>query len=303
MSTISIENALAKVDIWRGRRTRFERIAAGITNLNWRIVLPDTGETFFLKIHGPGTENFIDRELAIEAAVKAASTGYAPDLLFYDPEDGIEVYEFLHGFRSCGVTDVQNPTIRDNILKAYKAIHTTQQLAGSKTGFDQLDQHLTTLRRMNAQLPHDFDHLMWQRRRAEAAIRAAGMDQCACFNDGYVFNYMVDDSQNVKIIDWEYAANNDPYWDLAMFSWENFYLDARGRREILEVYDGSFREETAARVYLYVGMASMVWGLWATYQSMTSSIPFDFGKYADLIFLRGRQIMSVPEWDRALATV
>ena len=50
-------------------------------------------------------------------------------------------------------------------------------------------------------------------------------------------------------------------------------------------------------------MASIVWGLWATYQSMTSSIPFDFGKYADLIFARGRMAMGVADWERALATV
>jgi len=303
MTTISIEDAVAKVDMWRDRPLRYERIAAGITNLNWRVMLSDSDETFFLKIHGPGTESFIDRKLANEAAIKAASTGYAPALLFYDPVDGIEVYEFLHGFRSCGVPEVQNPVIRENILKAYKAIHTTQSLAGSKTGFDQLDQHLGRLRQMGAELPHDFEQLMWQRRRAEAAIAAAGMDQCACFNDGYVFNYMVNDRLEVKIIDWEYAANNDPYWDLAMFSWENFFLDAKSRREVIEIYDGSYRPEIAARIHLYLGVASIVWGLWATYQSMTSSIPFDFGKYADLIFLRGRQVMSVPEWDRALATV
>jgi len=303
MSVISIEDAISKVEMWRDRPVRYERIAAGITNLNWRIVLPDTDETFFLKIHGPGTESFIDRKVANEAAVKAALTGYAPQLLFYDPADGIEVYEFLHGFRSCGVLDVQHPTIRENIVTAYKAIHTTQTLAVAKTGFDQLDQHLARLREMKAELPHDFGYLLWQRSRAEQAIRASGIDLCACFNDGYVFNYMVNDRFEVKIIDWEYAANNDPYWDIAMFSWENFFTDPKGRREIIEIYDGAYREEIAARLHLYIGVASITWGLWATYQSMTSAIPFDFGKYADLIFLRGRLMMTIPEWERALSTV
>jgi thiamine kinase-like enzyme len=303
MSTISIENAVAKVAMWRGRPLRFERIAAGITNLNWRVILPDSGETFFLKIHGAGTESFIDRELAHEAAVKASATGCAPALLFYDPTDGIEVYEFLHGYRSCGVPDIQHPTVRQNILGAYKAIHRTQSLSRPKDGFAQLDQHLARLRQMGAAFPHDFEHLLWQRTRAEAAVRAAGMDLCACFNDGYVFNYMVNDDLDVKIIDWEYASNNDPYWDLAMFSWENFFLDPQARRETIEIYEGSYRPAIGARVHLYLGMISIVWGLWATYQSMTSAIPFDFGKYADLIFLRGRQLMAAPDWDRALATV
>jgi thiamine kinase-like enzyme len=303
MSTIAIEDAVAKVGMWAGRPLRFERIAAGITNLNWRITLSDPEEIFFLKIHGPGTESFIDREVAHEAAIKAGDAGIAPRLLFYDAADGIEVYEYLHGFRSCGVLETQHPTIRQNIVRAYKTVHATQSLSVAKDGFAQLDQHLNRLRQMGAELPRDFEEMLWQRRRAEQAIRASGMDLVACFNDGYVSNYMYNDDLAVKIIDWEYAANNDPYWDLTMFSWENFYTDPQSRRELIEIYDGAYRADIAARVHLYVGVASIVWGLWATYQSMTSSIPFDFGKYADLIFARGRMAMAVPEWERALVTV
>lgn len=303
MSMISIEDAIAKVGMWRGRPARAERIAAGITNLNWRILLEDTNEVFFLKIHGPGTESFIDREVAHEAAIKAGEAGIAPRLLFYDPLHGIEVYEYLQGYRSCGVSDTQHPAIRENIVRAYKAVHSTQSLSVAKDGFAQLDRHLVRLRQMGAEFPHDFEHMLWQRERAERAVRAAGMDLVACFNDGYVSNYMFNDSMEVKIIDWEYAANNDPYWDLTMFSWENFYLDDKSRCELIEIYDGTYREEIAARMHLYIGMVSIVWGLWATYQSMTSSIPFDFGKYADLIFARGRMAMNVPAWERALATI
>jgi len=303
MSTIEIEDAVAKVSMWAGRPVRWERIAAGITNLNWRIRLGDTDEVFFLKIHGAGTESFIDRQVAHEAALKAGDAGIGPRLLFYDPADGIEVYEYLHGYRSCGVLDTQHPTIRENIVRAYKAVHTTQSLAVAKDGFAQLDQHLARLGQMGAALPHDFEEMMWQRGRAERAVRASGMDLVACFNDGYVSNYMFDDRLDVKIIDWEYAANNDPYWDLTMFSWENFFTDPQSRRELIEIYDGVYRPEIAARIHLYVGVASIVWGLWATYQSLTSPIPFDFGKYADLIFARGRIAFAVPDWERALATV
>lgn len=303
MSTIAIDDAIAKVDFLAGLPLRVERIAAGITNLNWRLTRTDNGEVYFLKIHGPGTESFIDRAVAHEAALKVGSTGVAPQLLFYDPVDGIEVYEYLHGFRSCSVRDTQHPVIRENIIRAYKQVHVTQSLAVAKDGFAQLDQHLTRLRAMGAEFPHDFEHMLWQRERAERAVRASGMDYAACFNDGYVSNYMVNDQLDVKVIDWEYAANNDPYWDLTMFSWENFFYDPKNRREVIEIYEGTYREDIAARLHLYTGVASIVWGLWATYQSMTSSIPFDFGKYADLIFARGRQAMLMPEWDRALATV
>ncbi|MBD0416962.1 choline/ethanolamine kinase family protein [Oryzicola mucosus] len=300
---ITIEQAIEKTGMWTGRPARPERIASGITNVNWRICLDDTHETFFLKIHGPGTENLIDRELAHEATIKAAATGYAPQLLFYDEADGIEVYEFLHGFRSCNVIDLQHPTIRANILKAYKAIHSSQFMSRTKTGFDQLNDHLSRLKEIDAELPEDMDHILWQVSRARDAIQAAGMETCACFNDAYVYNYMVNDALDVKIIDWEYASGNDPYWDIAMFSFESVFIGENEIEQTLALYNGASDAATAARVYLYIGVACIVWGCWATYQSRTSSIPFDFGKYADILFLRGRAVMTVPEWDRALATV
>lgn len=300
---ITIEQAIEKAGMWKDRPARPERITSGITNVNWRICLDDTDETFFLKIHGPGTENLIDRELAHEASIKAAKTGYAPQLLFYDEADGIEVYEFLHGFRSCNVIDLQNPIVRANILKAYKEIHRSQSISRTKTGFDQLDEHLARLKKIDADLPEDIEHILWQVARARDAILAAGMETCACFNDGYVYNYMVNDELDVKIIDWEYASGNDPYWDIAMFSFESVFIGKRDIEKTLELYDGAADAATVARVYLYIGVACVVWGCWATYQSRTSSIPFDFGKYADILFLRGRALMTVPEWDRALASV
>jgi hypothetical protein len=56
-------------------------------------------------------------------------------------------------------------------------------------------------------------------------------------------------------------------------------------------------------VRLYAGVAAVVWGLWASLQAVISAIAFDFAKYADLLFLRGRHAMRQPGWEEALAAV
>jgi thiamine kinase-like enzyme len=300
---IGIDEAISRVTPLAGRNVRPERITSGITNINWRIVDEDTGEIFFLKIHGAGTEGFLDRPVAYDAALKVAESGVGPAMLFYDPEAGIEMHEFLHGFRSCGVRDTQDPVIRQNILTGYKTVHLQHVLSGTKTGFDQLDQHLTHLREMNADLPADMDSMLGEVAKAKRAVEAAGMDIVACYNDGYISNYMVNDRSEVKIIDWEYAANNDPYWDIAMFCFESCFFRPKDISSVLEMYDGVARPELVARVALYVGAASLTWGCWATYQKYMSSIPFDFGKYADLLFMRARLAMTPDRWNAALRAV
>ncbi|MFK5143529.1 hypothetical protein ACI4A9_28920, partial [Klebsiella pneumoniae] len=67
---------------------------------------------------------------------------------------------------------------------------------------------------------------------------------------------------NVRIIDWEYASNNDPYWDLAMFSGETF-LEGRALQELIEIHDGAWTAEAGARVSLYGGIGFLTWAFWA----------------------------------------
>jgi thiamine kinase-like enzyme len=298
-----IEAAIARIPDWQQRPLTYERINGGITNLNWKIRLEDADIHYFMKIPGKGTEHFIDREIAYEAALKVGSIGHAPKVLHYLPEGGIEVHEFLEGFRSCSVGDLLDETIRGNIVRTYKAIHESQTLSRTKTGFDQLDERLAQAREHGGRMPRDLDYLLWQCERSRQAVSAAGMTLAACFNDAYVTNYMVDANRDVKIIDWEYASNNDPYWDLAMFSFETFLAGTDTMREIIEIHDGRYTRAADQRVFLYAGAAVVTWGLWAAMQARISDVPFDFAKYSDLLFMRARQVMRHPRWEEALLSL
>lgn len=296
------EAAIRMVPEWRGKHISYERIAAGITNINWRVAVPEEGRRYFMKIPGANTSIFIDRKLAKEAAIKIAATGYAPRLVHYDEDEDIEVQEFLEGFRSCNVSDLLDPVIRANVVKAYRRIHETQTLSKAKTGFQQMTERLEQTRQYGAVLPRDIEDLVERCDRAREKLEKNPVPLCACYNDGYVSNYMVDDEKNVRIIDWEYAANNDPYWDLSMMAFENFF-NPSVVRETIELHDGRYTEAAEARVRLYAGVIGVTWGCWASLQAKLSSIPFDFAKYSDLIFLRTRFHMTQPAWEQALAAL
>jgi thiamine kinase-like enzyme len=209
------------------------------------------------------------------------------------------VHEFLESFRSCNVSDLLDDAIRANVVRAYRDIHATQSFSRRKTGFEQLAERLEQVKSYGARTPSDIDYLSWQCGRAEQAVTASGISLCACYNDGYVANYMVDEAKRVKIIDWEYGSNNDPYWDLAMLATENFFTRPI-IREILEIHDGAATPATEARIVLYAGAACVTWALWAALQAKISSLPFDFAKYSELLFLRARYAMRPHLWEEAL---
>lgn len=296
-----IELAISKITDWQGRPLSYERINAGMTNLNWKIFLEDEQTTYFMKVPGASTDLFIDREIAYEAAVKAAEVGCAPKVLYYLDEEQIEVHEFLEGYRSCNVADLMSQDIRQGIGEAYRKVHQLT-LSRTLTGFEQLESRYRIACEHGVTLPEDFSHLLWQVDRAKRAIEAAGMEKVACFNDSHISNYMMNDSHQVKLIDWEYAYNNDPYWDLAMFSTEGFY-NKDMVAELIEIHDGKYSNAVASRVYLYSAVMLITWSLWAMIQAKISTISIDFHKYAEFLLLKSRRLILNSEWEKALENV
>ncbi len=296
-----IESAIRQIPEWQGRPVEYHRINAGMTNLNWKINLKDTNSTYFMKVPGAMTNLFIDRRIAYEAAVLAAEAGCGPGMMYYLPELDIEVHEFLEGYTSCNVADVMNREIREGIAKAYQQIH-SKKLSKNLCGFSQFDSRLQIARQYGVLLPDDFEFILWQVNRARKAIEASGMNLVACFNDSHISNYMKNSNNGIKLIDWEYAYNNDPYWDLAMFSTEAFYKKHQ-INELVEIHDGKFTSEATARIHLYSAVMLVTWYFWAMIQEEISAIGVDFHKYASLLLMKARSIMHNPEWELSLATV
>lgn len=298
----SLEASLLKITDWQGLTITYQRVNAGYTNFNYLVHVAEQDRMYFAKVVGPNTEVFINRKVAHEAAVLSGECGVGPTIAQYIEEDNFEVYDFLEGFRNCTITDMLDPDVSAKVMQGYAKIHAGAPLSATKTGFEQIREHAEQVIEAGADSPPDFEELMAKMERAEAAIVASGMNAVPCFNDCYVTNYMVNDAKELRIIDWEYGANNDPYWDLASYFFECF-ADADTRSSLLKNYKADAGAKEEARITLYSPLVCLKWGLWASLQSSISSIEFDYLKYADILFLRARYLMGQEAWIKALKTV
>jgi len=298
----NLETIINKVEVWRDKTVSYQRVQSGITNLNWKISVAEDVAEYFLKIPGKNTELFIDRNAARDASKKAADAGVAPELVYYVEDDQVEIFEFLKDYQSCTVADMLDQKVRSNVIDTYVSVHKSPLFNATKTGFDQIDEHLRQVEEQSARTPRDLPKLRLEFERARQAIEATGFDIAPCYNDAYVTNYMIDGAKNVKIIDWEYAANNDPVWDLSLYCLECFF-DKSTRKAILEQYFGEVREAAYSKLVLYYGLCLIKWALWACLQGKISTIAFDYNKYSSLLFLRARKWMADDDWERALQRV
>lgn len=294
--------SMSKIEMWKGMEITYERVNAGFTNFNYLVHICDLNLTCFAKVVGPGTEAFIDRDVAHEAAVVASDVGIGPALLAYVEEDDFEVYEFLGDYRCFTVADMTDPILAARVMDCYTKVHGSPPLSKSNTWIEQIQALCDQIEEVDADRPTDLDDLLWQKGRAQAAIEKSGSLSTPCYNDGYVTNYMRNERGEVRIIDWEYGANNDPYWDLATYFFESF-ADEQTRKRLLLHYNPTAGEKEIARITLFIPLVCLKWGLWASLQATVSEIDFDYLKYADILFMRARHLMKQEDWEKALKAV
>jgi thiamine kinase-like enzyme len=297
----AVEAALASIYAGRDEHFDIQRINGGFTNYNWKVA-SEGGETYFVKVPGKSTSMFIDRVTARDASIKVGLLGCAARLLHVFEENGIEIYEFLDGFRSATITDMFDGENVASVVDKYRVVHSSQHFLTLKTGFDQIREHLQQLQENRLLIPGPVESLLAPAAEAEAAIMASGMDLCGCYNDGHITNYMIASRGDVRIIDWEYSAENDRYWDIALFGLEIF-LDGDRLNAVIEQYCGSYRSDVAARIYLYCALGCLKWGLWAALQSQLSTLNFDFRKYCEFLLMRDKRAMDSDAWAKALRDV
>jgi thiamine kinase-like enzyme len=292
-----LRDALAAIEEFGGRCVSFGPVVGGITNTNWRIRVHPPREDFFVKIPGAGTERFIDRRNAVEASRRAAAAGCGAIQRWAFPDTGVEVFEWLSGYRPATNDDFNSPVIRSNSLDGFRAYHQQKPLPQTKTVFDMVEEHLSQIAEEGCQVPPDFAFLHRQYARARQAFDASGYDTVPCFNDGLAANFMVrDDDGDVKLIDFEYSSNNLPHYDIALWMGEMFF-DEMLELELIEEFFGVASSDHVARTFVCKAVADLKWASWALVQEKQSDIVFDYRKYGMWKYHRSRAVVHDSRWE------
>jgi thiamine kinase-like enzyme len=298
-----LEAIVARVAEWSGRSATYSAVHGGITNANFRLAFDDGTDCYFVKIPGKGTEQFIDRVVANEAATNAGKVGLGPRVLHFFADTGVEVSEFVEGYRSCNNVDFQHRPVRDLAIDCYRQFHAGPRLGQTKTVFDMIDEHVEQAQQCKASPPADSVWLAKQYRRARSALEASGLDLTPCFNDPMPMNFMIDAARTrMLLIDYEYASNNDRCYELGIWFGEMFFSEPV-ERELIERYFGRCDSSVFARCQLHKALADIKWGYWSLVQMKQSALAFDYAKYGAWKFLRARSVMHDwrwPEWLRSV---
>ena len=258
-----------------------------------------------MKVYGVGSENFVDRALSIAAAKAAHAKGIAPAVLHYDGTAGVEVSEFLADYRASTNADFMRRDFMGRAIDLYRAFNSCEKLPVTKDVFAMTDEHMEQGDRVGAIRPSDYGALLHEYRRAKQAFFASGLDLAPCHNDPMPGNFMVrmsgdDRIEDMRLIDFEFASNNEKAYEIGVLLGEMF-ADEAVTLEMIERYYGAVRDDLVARVWVARAVADMKWGSWAVQQRQLSDWDFDYQKYGIWKYGRARAVFDDARWDAWLS--
>ena len=165
--------------------------------------------------------------------------------------------------------------------------------------FDIQRFYLSTVQARGFRLPDrylDFEPQVEQMRKA---LDAAPLQTVPCNNDLLAANFL-DDGERLWVIDYEYAGNNDPCFELGnIWSESNLALDQLD--ELITHYYRREQPSLVARARLLGLMSKYGWTLWASIQDATSEMDFDFWEWGMEKYVRAVDEFDGPDFEALLA--
>lgn len=204
-----------------------ETLSGGHSHKSYRV--SDGEQQRVIRLENPASRKLaLPRDTEIEIQTLAAKQGLAANIVYIG--DNFLVSDYLTGEHW-----PENPS-EQNLQQLGSALRKLHQLAVSDHSFDMashIGNYWQQLMEKSSPIPEE---LAQSKPAIEKLLKQfkADSDPVVCHQDLHPGNLLIT-TTGIKFLDWEYAANNDRYFDLACLC-ENFSLSDSQRHSLFNHY-------------------------------------------------------------------
>lgn len=273
-------------------------LSGGMTNQIYQI--HHNGETFVLRVFGEGTELLgIDRSRERICATLAAQTGVGAEVMSWIPGEDILLTRFIPG-KSLTAAMMLDSTLLQRLVSTIRRCHQGPPFPGYFSPFRDIRAYCQMALERGVTLPSSYAHTLAQLARIETAVGTV-LHPKSCHNDLLASNF-IDEGERITIIDWEFAALGDPFFDLGLVA-ADFNLDAAACVSLLDYYFGVVREVDLARLYLMRMVADLRETFCPFLLSAISTVDCDYTTYANQCYERFLRLAGSAQFNQWLQQV
>lgn len=256
--------------------TQVTVLKKGMTNRSF--LFSCKGKRYIMRIPGEGTAQLVDRrhEAAVYQAIREKNI--CDDIAYISPDNGYKITEYLADARVC------NPEKAEDVRQCMQRLREFHELrltvAHTFDIFGQIEFY-ESLWNGAPSIYKDYrqtkENVFSLRGYIDAHVQERVLTHIDAVPDNFLFVKRDDGSEEIRLIDWEYAGMQDPHVDIAMFCIYALYDRRQVDETIAAYFPGGCSEAVRLKIYCYIAACGLLWSNWCEYKW---TLGVEFGEYS-----------------------
>lgn len=256
--------------------TQVTVLKKGMTNRSF--LFSCKGKRYIMRIPGEGTAQLVDRrhEAAVYQAIREKNI--CDDIAYISPDNGYKITEYLADARVC------NPKKAEDVRRCMQRLREFHELrltvAHTFDIFGQIEFY-ESLWNGAPSIYKDYrqtkENVFSLRGYIDAHVQERVLTHIDAVPDNFLFVKRDDGSEEIRLIDWEYAGMQDPHVDIAMFCIYALYDRRQVDETIAAYFPGGCSEAVRLKIYCYIAACGLLWSNWCEYKW---TLGVEFGEYS-----------------------
>ncbi len=228
-----------------------EKLAGGPTSESWLLSAGD--EQFVARFDQPLARLLeLDRRTELEVLHSVSAAGIGPQVIWADPDKGVLLTSYIPG-NAWSSMDVHNPGRLGALALILRQLHSLP-LRGPVFAPGKIA--LAYARQIGT---HSASRIAEQAAKLAEKLLSETRQPALCHNDLVHGNII--GRETIRLIDWEYSAVGDPYFDLAVIV-RHHQLKADRVENFLHAYFGTPGKEHFSRLEAFCRLYDRLAALW-----------------------------------------
>lgn len=254
---------------------KIEALKKGMTNKSFCFEV--NGKKYIMRIPGEGTDKLISRknEFLVYSVIK--NKNISDNVLYMNPQNGFKLTEYINNARVCNCDNKNDLRLCMKFLKKFHELNLKVDHS-----FDIFNNIEFYEKLRNGKESDYIDYLDTKESvfSLKKYIENNVEKKCLCHIDSVADNFLIfrnNGNDCVRLIDFEYAAMQDPDVDIAMFCIYSM-LDREQIDDIINIYyENSCKLNTRIKIYCYIAACGLLWSNWCEYKKIFG---IEFGEYS-----------------------
>ena len=248
----------------------------GMTNRSF--LFDCKGHKHIMRIPGEGTDQLINRQEEAQVYQIIKDKNLCDDIEYINPQNGYKLTRFLNNARVC---DPHNSDDITKCMKKLRQFHEMKLKVDHRFDLFWQIEFYESIWNGSTSVYRDYkttkEHVLSLRGYIEKHKTKEVLTHIDAVPDNFLFTTSPDGSEDIRLIDWEYAGMQDPHLDIAMFCIYSLYNREQVDHLISLYFPEGCPETTRIKIYCYIAVAGLLWSNWCEYKR---HLGVDFGEYS-----------------------